>query len=99
MGGIMQNIAGLCGLTDEVIAHDLLSSAKSSVSLYALALTEAATPEVRATLKRQLDDAIMAHEQVLLYLMNKNWYLPYQLGVQIQKDLVHAEKALQSLQG
>ncbi|KAF6598992.1 spore coat protein, partial [Paenibacillus sp. EKM208P] len=40
MNSIVQNMTGMGGMTDQVIASDLLISAKSGIKSYAIALTE-----------------------------------------------------------
>jgi similar to spore coat protein len=51
-------------LTDQVMAFDLLISAKTGVGMLSRALTEAATPDVRIMLKRHLEQAADYAEQV-----------------------------------
>lgn len=94
MNQLIQNMMGMGGITDQVIATDLLISAKSGVHNYAVAITEAATPELRAALKEQLFAAIDTHEAVSNYMAAKGYYYPHNLGEQLHVDLTTADTAL-----
>lgn len=94
MNQFIQNLVGIGGLTDQVIATDFLISAKAAVRNYAVALTETATPELKATLKQQLNDAIATHEKITNYMMEKGFYHPHDLGEQLQLDLNTADTAI-----
>lgn len=91
---ILEKMMGMDTLTDEVIAMDFLISAKSGVRNYAMAVTECATPEVKAVLMKQLEEAIDTHEQIMNYLMNRGLYHPYNLNEQIQLDLQNIQTAM-----
>lgn len=94
MNPILERFTGTAGLTDQVIASDLLIASKSRVWNYASALTETTSPQVRAVLRKHLEDAIEIHEQVFAYMMEKGWYNAYNPQQQIQLDLTNAEHAL-----
>lgn len=47
MNPIIEYLTGMNVLTDQIIAMDLLISAKNGVRNYAMAATEAGTPEVK----------------------------------------------------
>ena len=87
MTNFLQNMAGMGGMTDQVIATDFLISAKSGVINTALAVTEAATPELRATLREQLSSAIDTHEKISHYMIAKGYYHPHDLSKQLQVDI------------
>jgi similar to spore coat protein len=91
---IIENMTGTNNLTDQIIAADLLISAKSGIKDYAIALSETVTPEVRNVLRRQLDEAIVSHEQVTNYMMSKGWYHAYDVKEQIRLDIQNAKTAL-----
>ncbi|OLN22545.1 spore coat protein [Domibacillus antri] len=93
MNGLMKNFTGMKGMTDEVIASDLLLAAKSGVTFTAFALTEAATPELRSVLREQLMAAITAHNNISQYMMAKGYYHPYDFNQQIQADVTAAQTA------
>lgn len=94
MNPIIEFLTGLNVVSDQVIAMDLLMSAKTGIKMYAVAATESATPEVRATFERHLFEAIATHEKVTAYMMDKGWYHPYSLPEQLQLDQSTAETAL-----
>ncbi|GAA4834746.1 spore coat protein [Paenibacillus vulneris] len=94
MNTLVQNMAGMGQMTDQVIANDMLISAKSGIKSYAAALSETSTPEVRQILRKQLDHAIMAHEQISNYMIQNGFYHPTQVKQQIQLDIQNAQTAL-----
>jgi similar to spore coat protein len=94
MNQFIQTMVGMGGITDQVIATDLLISAKSGVHNYAAAITEAATPELRAALKEQLFAAIDTHEAVSNYMVAKGYYHPHHLSEQLAVDINTTETAL-----
>ncbi|WP_163527389.1 spore coat protein [Halobacillus ihumii] len=81
-------------MTDQVIAGDLLIASKSAIKDYAAAIAECATPEVRKTLHRHLDDAILQHEHVSMYMIDNGYYDPYDLQNQISMDQQNAQKSM-----
>jgi similar to spore coat protein len=94
MNSIIENLTGLNTLTDQVIAMDLLMSAKSGIKMYAVAATESATPEVRATFEKHLFEAIETHDTVTAYVMQKGFYHPYNVQEQLQLDRSNVQTAL-----
>ena len=94
MNTIVENLTGMNVLTDQIIASDLLFTAKSGIKNYALALTETASPDVRTILRKHLDDAIETHEKITNYMINKGWYHAFNIDEQIRLDLNNAETAL-----
>lgn len=85
---------GITGITDQVIATDLLISIKSEVRNLAAAITETATPELREVLRDQLNTAIKTHDKISKYMVSKGFYHPHDLKEQIQVDLQTAQTAL-----
>jgi similar to spore coat protein len=81
-------------LTDQTIASDMLIAAKAGIKGSAIALSEAASPQVRTLLKQQLDTAVTAHEQLSNFMMSKGWYTPYNIKQQIQTDIQNANTAV-----
>lgn len=71
---------------DQIIATELLVTAKSAVRTYAVALTETATPEVRDVLKRQLNQAIDQHARIADYMLEKNMYYAHDVDKQLELD-------------
>ncbi|MFB6802571.1 spore coat protein [Peribacillus butanolivorans] len=94
MTNFLQNMAGMSGMTDQVIATDFLISAKSGIRNTAFALTETATPELRATLREQLRVAVETHEGISNYMVSKGYYHPEDLSEQLQVDIRTANTAL-----
>lgn len=93
MNNFIKGLIGMEGMTDQVVATDLLISAKSGVINTSLALTEAATPALRSVLKEQLFAALRTHENISKYMIAKGYYHPYELSKQIQVDLQTAQTA------
>ncbi len=94
MAGIIQNMAGMADMTEQVIATDLLISSKTAIKNYAAAIAEATTPEVTDTLRRQLDDAIDTHQRISTYMMNKGYYNAYEPQAQISMDRQAADTVM-----
>ena len=87
MNQLIQNLMGMAGMTDQVIATDFLISAKAGVRNYAVAITEAGTPELKAALREQLNTAIATHEKITNYMIARGFYHPHDLSEQLQVDL------------
>ncbi|MCD2137530.1 spore coat protein [Salinicoccus halitifaciens] len=71
---------------DQIIATELLVTAKAAVRTYAVALTETASPEVRDVLKRQLKQAIDQHGRIADYMMENNMYYAHDVDKQLELD-------------
>ncbi|RDU35820.1 spore coat protein [Neobacillus piezotolerans] len=93
MNQFIQNMVGMGGMTDQVIATDFLMSAKAGIRNYTIAITEAATPELRTVLREQLQAAIQTHENITSYMMSKGYYHPHNLSEQLQVDLTASQTA------
>ena len=61
-------------ITDSFLAGDLLAFAKAAVRNYAVAITETATPALRAVLKKQLNLAVNCHERIYSYMYANGLY-------------------------
>nr|WP_263325165.1 spore coat protein [Neobacillus sp. Marseille-Q6967] len=94
MNQLIQNLMGMGGMTDQVIATDFLISAKAGVRNYAVAITETATPELKAALRTQLNDAIATHEKITNFMIAKGYYHPHNLKEQLEVDLTVSETAI-----
>ncbi|MFD1739574.1 spore coat protein [Bacillus salitolerans] len=94
MNAIIEYLTGMNVLTDQVIAMDLLISAKSGVRNYAMAVTEAGTPEVKEILIRHLEEALDMHEQISTYMTEKGWYHAWNTDEQIKLNLQNIDTAL-----
>lgn len=94
MNTLLERLMGVDTLTDQVLATDLLMSAKAGIQMYAVAATEAATPEVKATFIKHLHEAIDTHAQIIDYMMERGFYHPYHVGEQIHLDRKTVQTAL-----
>ncbi|SHF86279.1 spore coat protein [Ornithinibacillus halophilus] len=94
MNKFIEKLTGMTDLTDQVIATDILIAAKSEVRNYALAITETASPAVRETLTKQLDEAIDFHEQMTNYMIDNGYYYPNDTKKQLELNLKTADTAL-----
>ncbi|MCM3713850.1 spore coat protein [Alkalihalobacillus oceani] len=97
MNQMVQNMTGMGGMTEQVIATDLLISAKTAVKNCAVAITEAATPEVRNALQQELEQAVQFHGQITDYMMKKGYYHPYNMNEQYQVDMAATQATLQQV--
>ncbi|MGO4886367.1 spore coat protein [Anaerobacillus sp. MEB173] len=95
MNNIIKSLVGMGGMTDQVIATDFLISAKAGIRNIAFAITESASPEVRALLREELKHAVQTHERITNYMIEKGTYHPHDLGEQIATDMKITETALQ----
>jgi hypothetical protein len=75
-----------------------LLSAKNGVRNYAIALTEATTPEVRTFLRSQLQESLALHQEISELMMSKKWFHPYELHEQYQLDMLSANNTVQIAQ-
>jgi similar to spore coat protein len=94
MNPIIETLTGMDALTDQVVAMDLLIAAKSGVRNYAMAVTEAGTPEIKEILIRHLEEALNMHEQISTYMAEKGWYHAWDTNEQISLDLNNINTAL-----
>ncbi|MCT4781615.1 MULTISPECIES: spore coat protein [Exiguobacterium] len=93
--GITENLKRASKQRDELIATDLLVTAKSVVRAYAVAVTETATPEVRKVLVKQLNQAIEDHAEIAEYMIKHDMYMAYDIEKQLKHDKEKVEKAEQ----
>jgi similar to spore coat protein len=94
MASILDKINNKELINDEVIATDLLVTAKAAVRSYAVAITETASPKVHKILKKQLDEAIELHHEVATYMIENEMYHAYDIEEQVDHDMEKAELAL-----
>lgn len=91
---MVQNLTGTDALTDQVIATDFLLAAKTGIKSCAIAVTESATPEVRAFLAGQLTQSVALHGEITELMMKRGWYHPYNVSEQVKLDIDRAQTAL-----
>lgn len=94
MNGLLQNMMGMGGMTDQVIATDFLISTKAAIKDYSVAISEVATPKARAVLREHLRDAVETHEKLTNYMISKGFYAPHDLREQLLVDLKAADTAV-----
>ncbi|MCA0756168.1 spore coat protein [Paenibacillus sp. N4] len=94
MNTIIEHLTGMHTMTDQIIASDFLISVKSGVRNYAMAVTEAGSPEIKAVLSAQLEEIIDLHEQIMAYMIGRGWYHPWNVDEQLRLDLQNIETAL-----
>lgn len=94
MANMIQNMAGMGNMTEQVIATDFLLASKQAIKNYALALSETASPEVREVLRRHFDAAVGTHERITNYMMDKGYYHAYNPQEQIRVDMKAAETVM-----
>lgn len=88
------NSVGMPEKIDSAIALDLLISVKETIRNYSVALTEAASPEVRTTIRNQMEAAIDYQTEVIDLMMVKKWFHPYDVSEQLDLDLIAAQNAI-----
>lgn len=86
MATLIQNMAGMGDMSEQVIATDLLISTKNAIKTYASAISETTSPQISSTLRRQLDDTISLHEKISTYMMQKGYYNAYDPTAQLSMD-------------
>ena len=91
----IRNAEGMPKLIDTTMSMGFLLNAKSGVRNCAIALTEAASPEVRTVLRNELNNAIHMHEEVYTLMIDKGWFYPIDLDKQFQMDLESSQTAVQ----
>lgn len=81
-------------LKDQTIATDMLLTTKCAIKDLAVAITEAATPEVRTFLTQEFNNAVSFQESLFAYMQSKGLYNAFNIKQQIQTDIQNATTAL-----
>ncbi|MCM3203408.1 spore coat protein [Paenibacillus sp. CC-CFT742] len=81
-------------MADMTFAMDFLIRAKEGVRNLSIALTETASPDVRALLHTQLKQAIAMHQEISELMIRKKWFHPYELNEQYQLDQLSANNTV-----
>jgi spore coat protein CotF len=81
-------------LADTTFAMDFLLRAKEGVRNIAVALTECASPDVRALLRKHLMQGIAMHQEISELMMRKQWFHPYELDEQYKLDQLSANNTV-----
>lgn len=85
---------GMPKMADASFAIDFLLSIKTGIRNYAVALTETASPDLRITLYKQMEEAMDLHSEVSELMISKGWLYPHDLGKQVELDIKSADMAL-----
>ncbi|MDQ1910103.1 spore coat protein [Paenibacillus sp. GD4] len=72
----------------------LLAFAKTAVRNYAIAITETATPQLRAVFQKQLIGAIELHGKVFQFMYERGLYPAYDLKALLANDVTNAKAAI-----
>ncbi|WP_026571941.1 MULTISPECIES: spore coat protein [Sediminibacillus] len=88
------NSVGMPEKIDSAIALDLLITIKEAIRNHAVALTEAASPEVRTTIRNQMEAALDFQTEVTDLMVRKKWFHPYDVAEQQMLDLKSAQTAV-----
>jgi len=94
MVNIIQDAAGVDFMTEKDIVTELLLTTKNVLNRYCFALGETANPELRETLKGQINKLIDSQSRLINYAVEKGYYLPYNPLEQFKDDLKKAYTAL-----
>ena len=81
-------------MADMTFAMDFLMRAKEGVRNTAVALTETASPDVRALLRKQLRQGIAMHQEISELMISKKWFHPYELSEQYKLDGLSAKNTI-----
>jgi spore coat protein CotF len=81
-------------MADMTFAMDFLLRAKEGVRNLSIALTETASPDVRALLHTHLKQGIVMHQEISELMMRKKWFHPYELNEQYQLDQLSAKNTV-----
>lgn len=78
MGMIMNNIVkNTTDIDDEIIAGNMIGSAKTAADAYLNATMTSATPELRAIYASSLNQIIGGHSALTDLAVNRGWVSPY----------------------
>jgi len=93
-----RNMEGFPKKADALFALDFLLTVKMGIRTAAFAISEVATPEARATLRKQLEESIALHGEFTQLSLRKGWLHAYDLDKQYDLDLVSAKDVSQIAQ-
>ncbi|GIM27645.1 spore coat protein [Clostridium polyendosporum] len=90
MSTILSNIVqNTTDINDEVIAGNMLASAKSAADAYLNATLTSTTPELRAIYSSSLNQVVGGHSALTELTINKGWDNPYNPPTQQLSDVVN----------
>lgn len=76
-------------------AGHLLGMTKAAIQSYAAAITETATPQLRDTFTKHLNNAIKLHAKIFNFMLDRGFYPAYDLHKMLENDKMTAQKALE----
>lgn len=88
------NALNMPEMADMTFAMDFLLRAKEGVRNSSIALTEAASPDVRTLLRNHLNQGIALHQEITELMLRKKWFHPYELNEQYQLDQLSAKNTV-----
>nr|WP_024836552.1 spore coat protein [Clostridium sp. 12(A)] len=88
---VLSGFAHMAGLTDQIIVTDFVTSLKSAIQNYGIAITEVTSPEIREILKKQLNDVLDTQEVISNYMVEKGFYHAYDIQEQ-KKEILKVSK-------
>ncbi|MBC8063116.1 MAG: spore coat protein [Clostridiaceae bacterium] len=92
--GIMNNmVKGNTDINDEVIAGNMIGSAKSSADAYLNATLTSSTPELRAIYSSSLNQIIGGSSALTDLAVNRGWVSPYSAPSQQLADTFNKSQA------
>ncbi|WP_139490846.1 spore coat protein [Brevibacillus dissolubilis] len=94
MNAIVENLTGMQAMTDQVIAADMLIASKTGIKSYAIAISEAASPEIREVLHQHLEQQIAFHTALTNHMIGQGWYKAFDIKEQMQQNVQNAYVAL-----
>jgi spore coat protein CotF len=94
MSTILSNIVqNTTDINDEVIAGNMLASAKGAADAYLNATITSTTPELRAIYASSLNQVVGGHSALTELNINKGWIKPYNPPTQQLSDVVTKAEA------
>lgn len=89
MSTILSNIVkNTTDINDEVIAGNMLASAKGAADAYLNATITSTTPELRAIYSSSLNQVVGGHSALTELNINKGWIKPYNPPTQQLSDVI-----------
>lgn len=90
----IENSEGMPELADSTLALEFLLTIKNGIRNTAVAITETATPELRAVYRNLIEEGLELHKEVSNFMIKKGWLHPYNFADQYKLDLKSVEGAL-----
>lgn len=88
----IEDFTNMIDFANSSAALEFLLTVKSGIRNMAISLTECATPEVRAVVRKLLFQALDMHEQLSELMIQKGWLHPYNPSEQFELDMTSAQR-------